>query len=40
MPAWEPILEEDEIWAVILYLYEQSGYTPRTWEEEGEGGHE
>ncbi|WP_419161959.1 c-type cytochrome [Candidatus Palauibacter sp.] len=40
MPAWEPILEENEIWAAILYLYEQSGYTPRTWEEEGEGGHE
>ncbi len=36
MPAWEPILEEDEIWAVILYLYERSGFTPRTWEEEGE----
>lgn len=35
MPAWEPILEEDEIWAVILYLYEASGYSPRTWEEEG-----
>lgn len=40
MPAWEAILEQDEIWAVILYLYEQTGYTPRTWEEEGEGGHE
>ena len=40
MPAWEPILEKDEIWAVILYLYEQSGFTPRTWEEEGEEGEE
>ncbi len=41
MPAWENILEEDEIWAVILYLYDQTGNTPRTWEEEGaEGGHE
>ncbi len=41
MPAWEDFLTEDEIWAVIIYLYEQTGQTPRTWEEEGaEGGHE
>jgi len=40
MPAWELILEQDEIWATILYLYDQTGFTPRTWEEEGEGGHE
>lgn len=41
MPAWEDILTQDEIWAVILYLYDQTGWTPRTWEEhtaEGEGG--
>ena len=38
MPAWEPILEEDEIWAVIIFLYEQTGSTPRTWEEATEGG--
>lgn len=38
MPAWEEFLTEDEIWAVILYLYDQSGWTPRTWEEEGEEG--
>ncbi len=36
MPAWEQLLEENEIWAVILYLYDQTGFTPRTWEEEGE----
>lgn len=41
MPAWEEILTEDEIWAVIIFLYEQAGVSPRTWEEEGtaEGGH-
>lgn len=33
MPAWEEILTEDEIWASILYLYDQTGWTPRTWEE-------
>jgi hypothetical protein len=39
MPAWEDYLSEDEIWAVIIFLYEQSGLEPRTWEEaEGEGG--
>ncbi len=38
MPAWEPILSEDEIWAVIIFLYEQTGWTPRTWGEAGEGG--
>jgi len=36
MPAWEDFLTEDEIWQVIIFLYEQSGLTPRTWEEEGE----
>lgn len=42
MPAWEEILTEEEIWSVIIYLYDQSGNEPRTWEEagEGEGGHE
>ncbi|MCG8467859.1 MAG: cytochrome c [Gemmatimonadetes bacterium] len=40
MPAWEPFLEENEIWATIIYLYEQAGVTPRTWEEEGEEGGE
>jgi mono/diheme cytochrome c family protein len=40
MPAWEEILTEDEIWAVILFLYEQTGWQPRTWEEHGEEGGE
>jgi mono/diheme cytochrome c family protein len=40
MPAWEDYLTEEEIWAVILFLYEQTGRHPRTWEEAGaEGGH-
>ena len=34
-----PFLTEDEIWSVIIFLYEQTGWSPRTWEEEGaEGG--
>ena len=36
MPAWESFLTEDEIWSVIIFLYEQTGHAPRTWEEEGE----
>ena len=38
MPAWEDFLTEDEIWSVIIFIYQQTGHTPRTWEEEGEGG--
>ena len=43
MPAWEDFLTEDEIWAVIVFLYDQTGWRPRTWEEAGAeagGGHE
>jgi mono/diheme cytochrome c family protein len=32
MPAWEEFLTEQEIWAVVLFLYEQTGWKPRTWE--------
>lgn len=32
MPVWEDFLTEDEIWAVVLYLYDQSGWKPRRWE--------
>jgi hypothetical protein len=32
MPAWEEFLTEDEIWAVIIFLYTQSGFQPRRWE--------
>lgn len=36
MPAWEGILTEDEMWAVTLYIYQQSGWQPRRWEATGE----
>jgi DMSO reductase family type II enzyme heme b subunit len=32
MPAWEDRLGEDDIWKVILYLYDETGYQPRRWE--------
>ena len=33
MPAWEKFLTEDEIWDVILYLYDYTGHRPRAKEE-------
>ena len=33
MPAWEKFLTEEEMWDVILYLYDYTGYTPRAEEE-------
>ncbi len=39
MPSWEDFLTEDEIWSVVLYLYEQTGWKPRTWEK-AEGAHD
>lgn len=32
MPAWEDRLSEEEIWKVILFLYDASGVQPRRWE--------
>jgi mono/diheme cytochrome c family protein len=39
MPVWENFLSEQEIWQVILYLYEATPYDPRTWGEAEGGGH-
>jgi mono/diheme cytochrome c family protein len=33
MPAWEKFLKEDEMWDVILYLYDFTGEKPRAKEE-------
>ncbi len=38
MPVWEDFLTEREIWSVILFLYDQTGWKPRTWEKTGEKG--
>ena len=32
MPAWEDRLSQDDIWKVIMYLYDATGYQPRRWE--------
>ncbi|GIV60161.1 MAG: hypothetical protein KatS3mg043_1250 [Rhodothermaceae bacterium] len=33
MPAWENFLTEEEIWDVILFLYDYTGFRPRAREE-------
>ena len=33
MPVWQEFLTEEEIWQVILFLYDYTGHRPRTWEE-------
>jgi mono/diheme cytochrome c family protein len=40
MPAWEDFLTENDIWSVIIFLYEQTGWSPRTWEEAPAAGGE
>lgn len=32
MPVWQEFLTEDEVWKVILYLYDYTGHRPRAWE--------
>ncbi len=32
MPRWETMLSEEERWKVVLFLYDHTGYSPRTWE--------
>ena len=34
MPIWQTFLKEDQIWKVILYLYDYTGHRPRSWERE------
>jgi len=33
MPAWEDRLTEEQIWQVIMYLYDATDQRPRRWEE-------
>jgi mono/diheme cytochrome c family protein len=37
MPVWEDYLTADEIWAVVIFLYRQTGTNPRRWETAAEG---
>ena len=35
MPAWEKMLSESEMWNVIAFMYDYTGYRPRTKEDHG-----
>ena len=39
MPVWQKMLKEDDIWSVILYLYDRQALRPRTQEAHSGGGH-
>lgn len=32
MPKWETMLNEEDRWKVVMFLYGATGWTPRTWE--------
>ena len=32
MPVWHEMLDEDEVWKIITFLYDYTGYVPRSWE--------
>lgn len=32
MPVWEEMLNEDEVWKIISFLYDYTGLEPRSWE--------
>ncbi|HEC16155.1 MAG TPA: cytochrome c [Sedimenticola sp.] len=32
MPVWQNFLTEEEIWQVILFLFDYTGHKPRSWE--------
>jgi mono/diheme cytochrome c family protein len=39
MPVWEDFLTEEEMWEVVLFLYEFTGFPPRTIEDHSGGEH-
>lgn len=39
MPAWELFLDQEDIWSAITFLYDYTGYRPRTNEAHGDEGH-
>ncbi len=32
MPVWEDMLKEDEVWKIISFLYDYTGFEPRSWK--------
>jgi len=37
MPVWHEMLSEDEVWKIILFLYDATGHVPRSWDLESAG---
>jgi len=31
MPVWSEMLKEDQVWKIIMFLYDYTGYVPRSW---------
>jgi len=38
MPVWHEMLKEEEVWKIILFLYNYTGHVPRSWELEEKKG--
>ncbi len=36
MPVWSEMLKEDQVWKIIMFLYDYTGYEPRSWEKAGD----
>jgi DMSO reductase family type II enzyme heme b subunit len=32
MPVWEEMLQEDDVWKIISFLYDYTGFEPRSWK--------
>lgn len=39
MPVWQEFLTSDEIWKVIMFLYDYTGHAPRSWGVSHEASH-
>lgn len=37
MPVWHEMLEEDEVWKIVTFLYDYTGFVPQTWKLEEQG---
>lgn len=40
MPVWHEMLGEDDVWKIILFLYDYTGHVPRSWALEAAGANQ
>lgn len=38
MPVWSEMLKEDQVWKVIMFLYDYTGHVPRSWNKGNSSG--